>query len=53
MITNVKQSDFGIYLCHASSKFDINHKVMLRQVSPTEGDDGQSKIGKLLLMLPP
>ena len=48
LISEVVESDYGIYLCHAESKFEVSHKVLLVEASSEEQDD---EIGELLLSM--
>ena len=48
LISEVVESDYGTYLCHAESKFEVSHKVQLVEASSEEQDD---EIGELLLSM--
>ena len=48
LITEVTQSDYGLYVCHATSKFEVSHQVQLAR--PSEDQDSEdNEIGELLL----
>ena len=48
LITEVMQSDYGLYVCHATGKFEESHQVQLAQPSKVQ-DSEDDEIGELLL----
>ena len=48
LISEVTQSDYGIYICHAESKVEVSHKIQLVESMPTDEQDDE--IGELLLL---